>query len=233
MTFSIVGSDPDSGHLGVAVSTAMSHVGGRCVYVKAGVGAAATQGRTNPYLGVYALDLLAQGRTAEDALGTVLGWDPERAYRQVHLVDAMGQSAAFTGPEAQPWCGHLTDENFSVAGNSLTGFEVLDAMASAFKAVKGPLADRLIAALEAGQEAGGDRRGRASAALLVAGKEDYVQIRLHVEQHLEPVAELRRVYDDLLAHYPQGLRIPRSFMRGSPEGGGVDKRPARLNDSAR
>lgn len=218
MTFSIVARDPDTGHLGVAISTAVPNVGGRCPYAATGVGAVSSQASSNPYLALYSIQLLEQGATAQDALDKVVSWDPGRANRQLHIVDATGGSAAHTGDENVDWCGHRIGDGFSVAGNMLVGQETIDAMAERFIASTGLLSDRLVAALESGQAAGGDKRGRVSAALLVMGDEDYSMFRLQVDEHPDPVAELRRVYEIQKPRVfgPDARSMPRSIMEGHP-----------------
>ncbi|MEM2936845.1 MAG: DUF1028 domain-containing protein, partial [Candidatus Bathyarchaeia archaeon] len=137
-------------------------------HVEAGVGAIATQAHTNVLYGIEGLRLLKGGFPPQAALDAMLKRDPDREFRQVIIIDALGRTAAFTGKETQDWKGHRTGKDYAVAGNLLTGGEVLEAMAQSFEGSEGWLAERLMKALEAGQEAGGDRRGRVSAALLVA-----------------------------------------------------------------
>jgi uncharacterized Ntn-hydrolase superfamily protein len=195
-TFSIAGRCARTGELGVAVSTKVPGVGGLCPFVRAGVGAVATQAWVNPYLGPRALDALASGLDAEAALRRVVEDEVDREIRQIGVVDALGRSAAFTGAETDPWKGHRTGPDFAVQGNMLVGEETVTAMAQAFCGARGePLAERLMRALEAGQAAGGDRRGRQSAAILVHGSEDYPLVDLRADEHPEPVAELRRIFE--------------------------------------
>jgi len=196
MTFSIVARCAQTGELGVAVSTAVPAVGAMCPYLRAGVGAVTTQSWVNPYLALQALERLALGDSADAALAHVLRSDPSAHLRQLGVVDRAGHSAAWTGPACTGWAGERCGEGYTVQGNMLTGPATLDAMVRAFYAGCGePLAQRLMAALEAGQAAGGDRRGRQSAALRVFGKEDYALLDLRVDEHPDPVAELRRVFD--------------------------------------
>jgi uncharacterized Ntn-hydrolase superfamily protein len=195
-TFSIVAYDDTSGMLGVAVSTRVPAVGAVCPFARAGVGAISTQAWTNPLLGVDGLDLLEQGYSAEEALHKLLAADPDPETRQIIAVDEKGRSAAHTGSETDPWKGHRTGEGYAVAGNMLVGEETITAMVEAFGAsVEEPLYERLLRALESGQAAGGDKRGRQSAALYVVKSEPYPCLDLRVDEHSDPVAELRRVYE--------------------------------------
>jgi uncharacterized Ntn-hydrolase superfamily protein len=195
-TFSIVAYDATSGMLGVAISTRVPAVGAVCPFARAGVGAISTQAWTNPLLGVDGLDLLEQGNSAEEALQKLLDADPDPEMRQVIAVDKEGRSAAHTGSEADPWKGHRTGDGYAVAGNMLVGEETITAMAEAFEAsADEPLSERLLRALESGQAAGGDKRGRQSAALFVVKSESYPYLDLRVDEHSDPVAELRRVYE--------------------------------------
>jgi uncharacterized Ntn-hydrolase superfamily protein len=195
-TFSIVAYDATSGMLGVAISTRVPAVGAVCPFARAGVGAISTQAWTNPLLGVDGLDLLEQGNSAEEALQKLLDADPDPEMRQVIAVDKEGRSAAHTGSEADPWKGHRTGDGYAVAGNMLVGEETITAMAEAFEAsAEESLSERLLRALESGQAAGGDKRGRQSAALYVVKSEPYPYVDLRVDEHSDPVAELRRVYE--------------------------------------
>jgi uncharacterized Ntn-hydrolase superfamily protein len=181
---------------GVAVSSKFVAVGALCGNARAGVGAAATQAFINPYLGSQAIELLAQGLGAEEALERVLAEDEGRDMRQLLVVDQEGCSAAFTGSQPLEWRGHLTAPNYAVAGNILVGEQVIRSMAEVFEAnPNDELPERLLKVLEAGQAAGGDSRGKQSASLYVVGEEDYGYVDLRVDEHPDPVAELRRVYE--------------------------------------
>jgi len=194
-TFSIVALDPDTGHLGVAVSTARLAVGNRVPYVKARVGAVATQANTNPMLAYEALLLLEMGKSAQDALNAALSSDPGREERQLTVIDAKGNKAAFTGTKPNDYKGHIIGKNCVVAGNILVGPETLSAMVEAFDKTQGSLGDRIMAAMEAGQKAGGDKRGKISAAILVATDSLHPYLNLRVDDSADPVAELRKLYD--------------------------------------
>lgn len=195
-TFSIVAHCARTGMLGVAVSTAVPAVGALCPYVRPGVGAVSTQSWVNPYLALRALDLMQAGQSAPAALEAVLQDDPARDLRQIGVVDAAGRAAAWSGAQCTTWFGHIVDRHFAVQGNMLTGEATITAMAQAFRASEDrDLPQRLLLALEAGQSAGGDKRGKQSAALKVYEREDYAWMDLRVDEHAAPVAELRRVYD--------------------------------------
>ena len=209
-TFSIAARCVRTGMMGVAVSTAVPGVGSLCPFPRAGVGAIATQSWVNPYLGIDGLALLAQGLSAQETLETLIAGDPGRNDRQVGVVDNQGRSAAWTGPDCVPWCGHITGSDFAAQGNMLVGASTVEAMADAFaRAAALELPERLLAALEAGQAAGGDKRGKQSAALKVMDTEEYPYCELRVDEHHHPVAELRRVFE-----VARHQLLP--FMRGLP-----------------
>jgi uncharacterized Ntn-hydrolase superfamily protein len=195
MTFSIVAHCAQTDDLGVAVSTAIPAVGAINPFARARVGAIATQAWSNPYLGIDGLGLLTQGLPAAEVLERLLRTDADKERRQLSIVDGHGGVAAFTGSQVQPWGGHREGEGYVVAGNYLVGGETILAMAGAFERARGSLGERLLVVLESGQAAGGDRRGKVSAALLVVRDEEYPYIDLRVDEHSEPVAELRRIFD--------------------------------------
>lgn len=195
MTFSIVARCPRTGQLGVAVSTAVPAVGAMCPYVRPRVGAASTQAWVNPYLAIEALDRMAHGAPAPEALTAVLATDDARDLRQIGLVDARGHAASWSGELCTDWFGHIVGDEFAVQGNMLVGEPTVSAMADAYREVPThALAERLLCAMEAGQAAGGDKRGRQSASLIVYDAEDYPLVDLRVDEHPDPVAELRRVH---------------------------------------
>jgi uncharacterized Ntn-hydrolase superfamily protein len=198
-TFSIAAGDPRTGDFGVAVSTARPAVGALVPWVSRH-GAIATQARVNTDLGRQGLALVDAGVPVAAALAGLLAADPDRETRQLHGVDARGPFV-HTGSRCVEWCGHLAGDHFTVAGNMLTGEGAIKAMAEAFAAREDELSSRLVAALEAGQAAGGDRRGKQSAALLVASESPRGYHNLRVDDHADPVAELRRVYEVALAHW--------------------------------
>jgi uncharacterized Ntn-hydrolase superfamily protein len=197
VTFSIVARDPKTGNLGIAVSTALPCVGVGCAYVQAGVGAIASQAWTNPRLGVDGLKLLELGLSPEVAITTLLNEDEGAARRQVGAVDAWGRVFAYSGVECTGWFGHRTGDGYTVQGNMLVGGETIEAMAAAFEKTEGVLPARLMAAMEAGQAAGGDKRGRVSAAIIVRPPASalWEGVDIRVDEHPDPVAELRRIFD--------------------------------------
>jgi len=195
MTFSIVAHCPRTNQLGVAVSTAVPAVGAMCPYVRPRVGAVSTQSWVNPYLAIQALDLMQDGAAGPDALAAVLAKDEGKDLRQIGVVDAQGRAAAWSGPGCTQWFGQIVDHHFAAQGNMLVGESTITAMAAAFRGSEPlELAERMLLALEAGQAAGGDKRGRQSAALKVFDSEAYALWDLRVDEHAYPVAELRRVY---------------------------------------
>ncbi len=199
-TFSIVGYDPETKDLGVAVASKFIAVGALVPWAKANVGAVATQALANISYGPKGLELLEKGYSAKKVLQTLISDDPQKEERQVGIVDSKGEAAAFTGSKCYAYAGHIVGSNYAVQGNILTGPEVLEAMAKAFEQTKGELVDKLLAALEAGDKAGGDRRGKQSAAIIVVREKGgyggytdrYVDLR--VDDHPEPVQELKRLF---------------------------------------
>lgn len=214
--------------LGVAVSTRIPAVGMLCPFVQAGAGAIVTQARVNPYLGIDGLKLLAQGWSAQKALDKVLMDDPMREARQVAIVDAQGRVAAYTGPQCDEWAGHRLGNGYSVQGNILLGPQTLEAMAQAFEAHEiYDLPERLLRALEAGQAAGGDKRGKQSAALKVYYEEEYPYLDLRVDEHVDPVAELLRVYTVASRSLVPYIKIGGMPTRSNPAGLTDDQEIAR------
>lgn len=194
MTWSILALDRESGALAVAVTTRALAVGASCPFVRAGVGAVSTQSMTNRYLGPRILDLMAEGVAPQEAIAKALEPDNGRGIRQVHALDIHGRTAAWTGENCVEWCGSRTGEALSVAGNMLAGAAVVDATFAAMQAGSAlELPERLLAALDAGEAAGGDRRGRQSAAMKIATTEDFPDLDLRVDDHATPLAELRRL----------------------------------------
>lgn len=194
-TFSITARCKKTGMLGVAVSTARPSVGSLVPHVKPGVGAIATQAQVNPYFGIDGIKYLEQGMTADEVLDKLKAEDEEYHRRQVAIVDAKGNAIAFTGDETVPWAGHIIGDQFAVAGNMLVGEETIQAMANTFEAKESTyLPERLLAALIAGQQAGGDKRGKQSAALYVVDREVYAICDIRVDEHPDPTQELERIY---------------------------------------
>ena len=194
MTWSILARDAD-GRFGVAIASRFFAVGALCVHTRRGVGALSTQALMNPVYGPAGLDLLAQELGAAEVVARLTAADAGQAQRQLHVLPALGPAAAHTGAACIDWCGHQVFDDFSVAGNMLAGPQVLQATTDAFIAQAGrPLAERLLAALSAGEAAGGDKRGKQAAALRIQGDEDHAELDLRVDDHAEPVAELQRLY---------------------------------------
>lgn len=195
MTFSITARDPETGMLGVGVSTKLLCVGALVPFIRSGVGAVATQSFVNPYLGINGLDELSTGATAAEAVERLAAGDDGRSIRQFAVVDKDGNAAAYSGAECVNWFGHRIGDGYVVAGNMLVGEPTIVEMARAFEASAGePFGERMVRALEAGQAAGGDKRGRQSAALKIYGAEEYPIIDLRVDDHPDPVVELRRLW---------------------------------------
>jgi uncharacterized Ntn-hydrolase superfamily protein len=195
-TYSIVGCDPATGELGAAVHSHWFSVGSLCIWARPGVGAVATQSVVEPAHGPHALDRMADGAAAADALAAVLGADALAAVRQVGIVDAEGRIAVHTGADCIPCAGHATGAHVSAQANMMARGTVPAAMVAGFEAAEGDLADRLMAALAAAEDQGGDVRGRQSAALVVvprAGEAWQNRFELRVEDHHEPIEELGRL----------------------------------------
>ena len=201
MTFSIVAHDPAAQEWGVAVASKFLAVGSVVPWARAGTGAVATQSYANVAYGPDGLRAMESGESAEATIRRLTSTDDKRALRQVGMIDAIGRAASFTGAECFDWAGGRTGDGYACQGNILTGPHVVDQMVEAFEAASGDLTTRLLAALSAGDAAGGDRRGRQSAALLVvrqgggylAGSD--VAVDLRVDDHRDPVAELRRLVE--------------------------------------
>lgn len=217
MTWSIIARDKVTGQFGIAVATRFFAVGARVPYIAAGIGAIATQALVNPYYGIDGLKLLRQGLGPRDIVASLIAADSGRASRQFHVMDAGGRIAAHTGRECVDWCGHIEDRGFSIAGNMLAGAGVLDATAESYIANENlAFPQRLIAAMRAGEAAGGDKRGRQSAALLIYGEDEWSALDLRVDDHADPLAELGRLEQVSREHW-----VPfRPFLptRGNPAG---------------
>jgi uncharacterized Ntn-hydrolase superfamily protein len=194
MTWSIIARDQQTGQLGIAVATRFFAVGARVPFIAAGFGGIATQALVNPYYGIDGLALLRQGHAPRQIVETLIAADRGYQSRQIHILDAAGRIACHTGRECVGWCGHLEGDGFSLAGNMLAGAGVLDDTAAAYLAGQHlPFAQRLIGAMRAGETAGGDKRGRQSAALLVYGEQEWSALDLRVDDHADPLGELGRL----------------------------------------
>jgi uncharacterized Ntn-hydrolase superfamily protein len=194
MTRSIIARDRQTGQFGIAIATRFFAVGGVVPHAKSGVGAIATQALVNRFYGTDGLRLLEQGGTAQDVVSAVTAADAGREHRQVHVMDAQGRIAAHTGKACIDGCGHLAGDALSVAGNMLAGARVIEATAEAY-ASNAELAfpRRLIAALRAGEAAGGDKRGKQSAALVICSDQEWPDLDLRVDDHADPLTELERL----------------------------------------
>jgi uncharacterized Ntn-hydrolase superfamily protein len=201
MTFSIVGFDPKTKELGIAVQSKFLGVGSVVPWAKAGVGAVATQSYANTTYGPKGLELMEGGKNAQETLDALTSEDEQAEFRQAGIVDAQGNAATFTGEKCYDWAGGVTGQYFAAQGNILVSEETVQAMAKTFESTEGTLAERLLKALDAGQDAGGDSRGMQSAALLVvkekggyAGYNDRF-VDLRVDEHPDPIKELIRIYE--------------------------------------
>jgi uncharacterized Ntn-hydrolase superfamily protein len=193
MTWSIIARDNATGQFGIAVATRFFAVGARVPHIAANIGGIATQALVNPYYGIDGLKLLREGRIPREVVDTLISADSGRESRQLHIMDASGRIASHTGRDCVDWCGHIEGNGFSIAGNMLAGASVLDDTAKAYRSSKLPFAQRLIAAMRAGEAAGGDKRGKQSAALLIHGDEEWSALDLRVDDHADPLSELERL----------------------------------------
>ena len=203
MTWSILARDAD-GNFGIAIASKFFAVGALCLHTRRGVGAVATQALINPSYGQAGLDLLSAGHSAAEVVRSLTGADSGREHRQLHVLPASGAGAAHTGAVCVDWCGQRVFDGFSVAGNMLAGAAVIEATAQAYRNATTaglPLAERLIAAMVAGEAAGGDKRGKQSAALRIHGAQDHVDLDLRADDHAAPLAELQRLYDQSLERF--------------------------------
>ncbi len=201
MTWSILARDP-SGAFGVAIASRFFGVGVLCPHVESGVGALSTQALVNPLYARTGMRLLAQGTPPAEIVRMLTAADAGRDHRQLHMIDVQGRIAAHTGSACIEWCGHLAGDHYSIAGNMLVGSAVLSETAAAYeRAATLSFAERLLAALDAGEAAGGDKRGRQAAALLIFTTEEYPFLDLRVDDHEDPLRELRRLHDKSLERF--------------------------------
>ena len=216
MTWSLVARDA-SGALGVAVASKFFAVGALCPAVRAGKGALSTQALINPLYARDGIAALDSGLAPAQIVARLTAADGGREVRQFHLIDALGRSAAHTGRQCIEWCGHRAGDGYSLAGNMLAGPRVLEETARAYEAARDlPFAERLMAAMEAGEAAGGDKRGKQAAALLIHTTEDYPSLSLRVDDHPDPLAELRRLHAASLERFQAFMTCLPS--RARPEG---------------
>jgi uncharacterized Ntn-hydrolase superfamily protein len=217
MTWSILVRDPASGALGAAVATRFFAVGALAIHVEGGVAALATQALINPMYAWHGMQLLRAGEAPDAVIAALLAGDAGRAHRQIHILDADGRIAAFTGETCVTWCGSVRGVDVSVAGNMLAGPAVVARTLQAFGDAQGPLAERLLAALEAGEAAGGDKRGKQSAALKIAMRDPHPDLDIRADDHPDPIAELRRLY----AVSRERFAVFRRFLAGTDSPCGV------------
>jgi uncharacterized Ntn-hydrolase superfamily protein len=194
MTWSIIARDSATGQFGIAVATKFFAVGARVPHIAPGIGGVATQALVNPYYGIDGVRLLQDGKSPQEIVAALLATDEGRGSRQLHIMDAQGRIAAHTGKDCVDWCGHVVGDGFSIAGNMLAGPQVLDETAKTYvENATLPFARRLIAAMRAGEAAGGDKRGKQSAALLINDGDEWSALDLRVDDHIDPLAELERL----------------------------------------
>jgi uncharacterized Ntn-hydrolase superfamily protein len=202
MTWSIVAQESVTGRIGIAVASRFFAVGARVPFIRTGAGAVATQALLKESFGLEGLDLMAGGASADETLHLLIAGDEGRDQRQLHVMDKKGRFAAHTGARCIAWCGHWIGKDFSVAGNMLAGPEVIEATIDAYQEAKHlPLARRLIAAMRAGEAAGGDKRGKQSAALLVHDAEAFPIYDIRADDHPDPLAELSRLHSVALERF--------------------------------
>ncbi len=194
MTYSIIARDPATGAFGAAVASRFFAVGAICNHVEGGVAALSTQALVNPMYAVHAMPRLRAGEPADKVLASLVGPDPGAHQRQFHIIDAAGRIAQHTGPNCVTWAGHVRGQDVSVAGNMLAGPQVVQRTLEAYLGSAGSLAERLIYALEAGEAAGGDKRGKQSAALKICTRDPYPDLDIRADDHPDPLVELRRLY---------------------------------------
>lgn len=209
MTWSIIARDARSGAFGVAIATRFFAVGALCPHAESGVGALSTQALVNPHYGKQGLALLREGVPAAEVVRRLTAPDEGREQRQLHVIDTAGRIGQHTGKQCVDWCGALVGDGYSVAGNMLSNGNVIQETAKAYTGSNLSFPEKLIAALEAGQAAGGDKRGKQSAALIIHSNRAYADIDLRVDDHAEPLAELKRLYEKAHERF-----IP--FMRCGP-----------------
>jgi uncharacterized Ntn-hydrolase superfamily protein len=213
MTWSIIARDPASGAFGVAIATRFFAAGALCPHAQSGAGVLSTQALVNPHYASEGLELLRTGVPAAEVVRRLTEPDEGREHRQLHVIDAAGRIGQHTGSRCIDWCGAIAGESYSVAGNMLANERVIRDTARAYEGSRTPFAQRLIEALEAGEAAGGDKRGKQSAALLVYSTEQYPDLDLRVDDHPAPLAELRRLYEKAHERFIPYLRCAPSKAR--------------------
>ena len=217
MTWSILARDPATGALGAAVATRFFAVGALAIHVEGGVVALATQALINPMYAVTGMTRLRTGDAPEAVAAALLAADAGREHRQLHIVDAQGRVAQHTGGACIAWCGSVGGTDVSVAGNMLAGQAVVASTLEAFQRARGSFAERLLAALEAGEAAGGDKRGKQSAALKICTRDPFPDLDIRADDHPDPLRELRRLY----AVSQERFAVFRRFLAGTDSPCGV------------
>jgi uncharacterized Ntn-hydrolase superfamily protein len=217
MTWSILVRDPVTGAMGAAVATRFFAVGALAIHVEGGVAALATQAMINPMYALHGMARLRAGEPPEAIAAALLAEDAGRDHRQLHMLDAKGRIAQHTGKDCVAWCGAVRGADVSVAGNMLAGPAVVERTRTAFQRATGTLAERLLTALEAGEAAGGDRRGRQSAALKICTRDPYPDLDIRTDDHPDPLAELRRLH----AVSQERFAVFRRFLAGADSPCGV------------
>jgi len=222
MTWSILVRDPATGAFGAAVASRFFAVGAMCLHVEGGVAALSTQALVNPMYGVNAMPRLRTGEPAASVLASLVGPDPGAGQRQFHILDAAGGLAQHTGSDCVPWAGHVSAPWVSVAGNMLAGPQTVQATLDGWLNATGTLAERLLTAMEAGEAAGGDKRGKQSAALKICLRDPYPDLDIRADDHPDPLRELRRLYRVSLERFA----VFRRFLPGrDSEWGTLDRGP--------
>ena len=217
MTWSILVRDPATGALGAAVATRFFAVGALAIHVEGGVAALATQALINPLYAPAGRARRRAGDAPDAVAAALLAEDAGRDHRQLHMIDARGRIAQHTGAHCVSWCGAVRGTDVSVAGNILAGAAVVEQTLDAFQQAEGSLAERLITALEAGEAAGGDKRGKQSAALKVCTRDPYPDLDIRTDDHPDPLAELRRLHLVSLERFA----VFRRFLAGADSPCGV------------
>jgi len=217
MTWSIIARDPATGTLGVAVASRFFAVGAICPFVEGRVGALATQALVNPMYAVNAMPRLRAGEAPETILTGLVWPDPGADQRQFHIIEATSRVAQHTGANCVSWAGHVAAENVSVAGNMLAGEATVRATLEGYLSASGSIAERLLTAMEAGEKAGGDKRGKQSAGLKIACNDPYPDLDIRADDHPDPLSELRRLYKVSLERFA----VFRSLLAGNDSAWGV------------
>ena len=217
LTWSILVRDPVTGALGAAVATRFFAVGALAIHVEGGVAALATQALINPMYAVHGMARLRAGEPPDAIAAALLAEDAGRDHRLLHMIDAQGRIAQYTGKDCVAWCGSVRGADVSVAGNMLAGSAVVERTLAAFERAAGTLADRLLTALEAGEAAGGDKRGKQSAAMKIATRDPYPDLDIRIDDHPDPLAELRRLH----AVSQERFAVFRRFLPGTDSSCGV------------